>query len=313
MTDAAPASHPPGRLARRGRPISGILLFDKPVGWSSNFALQRVKRTFDARKAGHTGSLDPLASGMLPICLGEATKVSGFLLGSDKEYRVRMALGSRTATGDAEGPVVAHGPDRLSRSELERALAACSGRQLQVPPMHSALKHQGRRLYELARAGVEVDRPARPVEIRRLEIETYSDCQPILRVLCSKGTYIRTLVEDVAVAAGTVAHVAELRRLAVAPFTAGMMVTADELDQAASAGQDALDGLLLPLDEALGSLPRVDLDAGQARRVRQGQELGGVDPALSGPVRLYDPAGRFLGIGECLPGARLVPRRLVAA
>jgi tRNA pseudouridine55 synthase len=300
------------RRGRRGRPKSGIVLFDKPVGSSSNSVLQQVKRAFDARKAGHTGSLDPLASGMLPICLGEATKVSAYLLGSDKEYRVRMALGRRTSTGDAEGPVVATGPDRLSRDELERALATCRGRGLQVPPMYSALKHQGRRLYELARAGMEVDRPARPVVIHRLEIEEFSESEPVLRVLCSKGTYIRTLVEDVARAAGTVAHVAELRRLAVAPFAEGSMVSGAQLERAASNGLEALDGLLLPMDDALASLPRVELDAEEATRLRHGQGVPHPDLAHPGAVRLYDPEGRFLGIGECLPGSRLVPRRLVA-
>lgn len=308
MTDAA--SDPQRR--RQVRAVSGILLFDKPLGWSSNTALQRIKRIFRAGKAGHTGSLDPLATGMLPVCLGEATKVSAFLLDSDKEYRVRLAVGTQTATGDAEGPPVATGPARISREVLEAALRAWRGPILQVPPMYSALKHQGRRLYELARAGKEVPRPPRPVEITGLDIEEFSESAPVLRVRCSKGTYIRTLVEDIARSAGTVAHVAELRRLAVAPFPADGMVDLAALERAAGAGQAALDELLRPLDEAVRALPSLVLEPIEATRLRQGQGIecrGGHDPGL---VRLYGPDGAFLGIGEYLPESRLVPRRLMA-
>lgn len=308
MTDAA--SGPKRR--RQVRAVSGILLLDKPLGWSSNTALQRVKRIFEAEKAGHTGSLDPLATGMLPVCLGEATKVSAFLLDSDKEYRVRLAVGVRTATGDAEGPPVATGPARISREVLESALQAWRGPILQVPPMYSALKHQGRRLYELARAGKEVPRPPRRVEIKALEIEEFAGTAPVLRVRCSKGTYIRTLVEDIARSAGTEAHVAELRRLAVAPFPTERMVDLAALERAAGAGQTALDGLLRPVDEALLALPSVILAPLEAIRLRQGQGIECTANRDPGLVRLYGPDGAFVGIGERLPGARLVPRRLMA-
>jgi tRNA pseudouridine55 synthase len=276
--------------------------------------LQRVKRLYDAAKAGHTGTLDPLATGMLPICLGEATKVTAFLLGSDKEYRVRMAIGAGTSSGDAEGPVTVTGPDRLTREALEASLEACRGSLLQVPPMYSALKHEGRRLYELARTGIDVPRPARQVEVRQLDIEEFSPSAPVLRVRCSKGTYIRTLVEDIARAAGTVAHVAELRRLAVAPFQAGDMVALDAIEHFARVGDGAaMQGLLRPLDEALPELPRVVLEGPDAGRLRHGQAVAcPADVRDPGLVRLYDAAGGFLGIGECLPGSRLVPRRLVA-
>lgn len=311
--DLPSGSESQGRIPRRD--VSGILLLDKPVGWSSNNALQRVKRLFGARKAGHTGSLDPLATGMLPICLGEATKVSGLLLDSDKEYRVRMGLGAATATGDAEGEVMASGPARLDREALEAALGTQRGPIQQVPPMYSALKHQGRRLYELARAGIEVPRPSRPVVIRALEVEDFHPERPLLRVLCSKGTYVRTLVEDVARAAGTVAHVLELRRLRVEPFPAGRMATLEELETAAASGGPAvLDALLLPLDAALVGMPRVDLTEIEEARIRHGQGLDGcMVPAPAGsPVRLYGPGGRFLGLGETAGPGQIVARRLMA-
>jgi tRNA pseudouridine55 synthase len=307
---AVPAAE---RTPAARRDVDGIVLLDKPIGLTSNQALQRVKRLFRAGKAGHSGSLDPLASGMLPICLGQATKVSSFVLDSDKVYRVRLSIGSRTTTGDTEGPVVETGPARISEADLRRALAGFQGDVQQVPPMYSALKHEGRRLYELARSGKEVERAARTIFIYELEIEAFEPERPVLRVRCSKGTYIRSLVEDIGRAAGTVAHVAELRRLSVTPFPEAGMRTLDAIQAAAEIGETALHELLRPPDEALCGLPRLHLTAQEAQQVRHGKRLteaGG--RAAPGLVRLYDGPERFLGVGECLPDRTVVSRRLLA-
>jgi tRNA pseudouridine55 synthase len=295
------------------RDVDGIVLLDKPIGLTSNQALQRVKRLFRAGKAGHSGSLDPLASGMLPICLGQATKVSSFVLDSDKVYRVRLSIGSRTTTGDTEGPVVETGPARVSEADLRRVLAGFRGDVQQVPPMYSALKHEGRRLYQLARSGKEVERAPRTIVIYELEIEAFEPERPVLRVRCSKGTYIRSLAEDIGRAAGTVAHVAELRRLSVAPFPEAGMLTLDAIQAAAESGGAALHELLRPPDEALCGLPRLDLTATEAQQIRHGQRLAVVgERAAPGLVRLYYGPERFLGVGECLPDRMVVSRRLLA-
>ncbi len=315
MTDGNPV---PARLSwtdkgrHRRRDIDGIVLLDKPSGLSSNQALQRVKWLFNARKAGHTGSLDPLASGMLPVCLGQATKVSAFLLGADKVYRVKAFFGVQTATGDAEGRATEVGPDAVGEAELERALARFRGAVSQTPPMYSALKHQGRRLYELAREGREVPREPRMVAIHEFALEAYHAQTPILRVRCSKGTYIRSLVEDLARAAGTVGHVAELRRLVVEPFPEGSMRTLPNLEAAAEAGADVLERVLVQADEALRIWPAVYLDGPAAIRIRQGLAISCDLDQPTGMVRLYGEAGHFLGMGECLADRRIRPRRLMA-
>lgn len=309
--DTVPRGDP--RVTREPRPrrdVHGVLIFDKPLGLTSNQALQRVKWLYQARKAGHTGSLDPLASGMLPLCFGEATKFAGYLLDAEKTYRVRARFGVRTDTGDAEGAAVATGPEQVSAADLERAIARFRGTISQVPPMYSALKHQGRRLYALARAGEQVERPPRQVEIAELLIEEADPQQPVLRVRCSKGTYIRTLVEDIAASAGTVGHVVELRRLAVGPFTEPALVSMATLERCAGAGPGGLDVLLLDADGLLQAYPAVYLGATEAGAIRQGQPVRGAgDPGL---VRLYDAAARFIGLGEVVAGGRLEPRRLVA-
>jgi tRNA pseudouridine55 synthase len=275
--------------------------------------LQKVRRLFRARKAGHTGSLDPLASGMLPLCLGQATKVSAFLLDSNKVYRVCIDFGRQTATGDAEGAVVATGPSCVSEERLNTALAACRGTLSQVPPMYSALKHCGRRLYELARAGREVTRQPRLVKIHELVLETYDPRRPIVRVRCSKGTYVRSLVEEIARFAGTVGCVADLRRLAVDPFATTPMVTLEEVEAAAGGGDAGLDRLLIPADEAIKSLPAVRVGAAQALQLQCGREIMADETnELAGLVRLYGEGGRFLGVGESLGGSRVAPRRLMA-
>lgn len=297
---------------RPWRDIDGIVLLDKPLGVSSNHALQTIKRLFRARKAGHTGSLDPLASGMLPICFGEATKMSAYLLDADKLYRANVCLGIRTSTGDAEGEVIERGPPEVDECSLDRALAQLRGKILQTPPMHSALKHEGRRLYELAREGREVPRAARPVTIHELLVERHEGHELVLRVRCSKGTYIRTLVEDLAAAAGTVGHLAGLRRLQVGPFTEGAMYALPAFMAAVEQGDGALDALLLPTDSAVSRWPAVHLEADEALRLCRGQDVAHAGPVPAGLVRLYGDGGRFLGIGEQVAGGRLVPRRLMA-
>ena len=295
------------------RDVDGILLLDKPEGLTSNRALQRVRRLYQARKAGHAGSLDPLATGLLPICLGEATKISGFLLDSDKCYRVTCGLGQRTSTGDAEGEVLDTLPvPSLDEALVEKALTPLRGEILQVPPMYSALKHQGRRLYELARQGLEVDRPPRPVTIYALELLAIRGETIELRVHCSKGTYVRTLVEDLGEALGCGAHVTALRREWLAPFTEPRMTTLNALQElAASGGLEALDGLLLPVEDGLADWPDVHLAADAAHYLCQGQAVWVPKAPARGWVRLFGPDG-FLGMGAMLDDGRVAPKRLLS-
>ena len=296
---------------KKGRAIDGILLLDKPIGLTSNQALQRVKRLFDARKAGHTGSLDPLASGLLPICLGQATKVSGFLLNAGKRYQVVARLGQRTDTGDADGQVIEERPvPALDRGLVKRVLARFEGSQTQVPPMYSALKHQGQRLYKLARQGIEIERQPREIEIHGLELLSLEADALELEVACSKGTYVRTLVEDIARALGTVAHVIVLRRLGVGPYAEGRMYKLEELEALAEQGMERLDELLLPVDSALKHWPSVELGADSAYYLMQGQAVMAPGAPSSGKVRLYDEGHGFLGIGEVKLDGRVAPTRL---
>lgn len=299
------------------RAVDGLLLLDKPSGMTSNAALQRVKWLFRARKAGHTGSLDPLASGMLPICFGEATKFAGYLLNADKTYRVRARFGIRTDTGDAEGAVVQeHVRAEIQPAELEAAVASLRGPIQQVPPMYSALKQDGQRLYALARAGREVRREARAVEIHEFSVGDFDPLTPEFRVRCSKGTYVRTLIEDLAARLGTVAHVIALRRTAVEPFSGEAMITLDGVAAAAGPGPEpdlnALDALLRPLEAVLPNWPAVELDVSSALRVSHGGPVAAPSGLPVGPVRLYAPGARFLGVGERRPDGLLAPRRLVA-
>lgn len=297
------------RRRNRGRPVHGILLLDKPTGVTSNKALQIAKRCYGAAKAGHTGSLDPAASGLLPLCFGEATKVSGYLLDADKEYEVVAAFGSRTDTADADGEVIETSElDSVTEEQLEQALSGLRGPIEQVPPMYSALKQDGRRLYKLAREGKEVERAARPVTIHELEIVEFDPQRPRLRVRCSKGTYIRTLVEDIAAAIGTVAHVSTLRRTTLGPFAGGHMIPLAEIESLA-ADTAALDALLMPVDSGLQAFPDVHLDASAAFYVRQGQAVTAAADGPEGLVRLYDEGGRLLGMGEVADG-QVAPKRL---
>lgn len=302
-------------MGRRGanlRPVSGVLLLDKPPGCTSNQALQRVKRLFRARKAGHTGSLDPLATGLLPLCFGEATKVSGFLLNADKHYRVRVKLGVRTDTGDSDGEVIEERPaEGITDARLEEVLAGFRGEIEQVPPMYSARKHKGRRLYELAREGVEVERRPETVSIQRLEMLGREGDELELDVACSKGTYVRALVEAFGESLGCGAHVTALRRLGVDPYAGQAMHTLEELESLVeSGGLEALDATLLPIDTALTHLPVVKLGLDAAFYLRQGQPVLAPNAPTRGELRLYQ-GERFLGIGEVLSDGRVAPRRLI--
>jgi tRNA pseudouridine55 synthase len=290
--------------------ITGILLLDKPLGLSSNGALQRVRRLLGADKAGHVGSLDPLATGMLPICLGEATKIAGEVLAGRKRYRFTVALGARTATGDVEGPVVEQAPvPRIERSRLDATLARFMGTSLQVPPMYSAIKRDGQPLYKLARAGLEVERAAREIEIFELVLLEQGEAHLELEVSCSKGTYIRTLAEDLAKALGTCGHVTVLRRLHVEPFEGEPMVTLDTLAELAQRGERP--PLLAP-DRGVPHLPAVHLSTAAATRVTQGQAVTVAAETPAGRVRLYDGTGQFFGIGEADGAGQVRPRRLFA-
>jgi tRNA pseudouridine55 synthase len=297
---------------KRGREVDGILILDKPPGLTSNGALQRVRRLFDARKAGHTGSLDPLATGVLPLCLGEATKLSAYLLDADKTYEVVVRLGQRTDTADSDGEVVESAPvPMLQPATVEQALAGFRGEIQQIPPMYSALKHKGQRLYELARKGEVVERKPRTITIHELILNTVTETELAITVRCSKGTYVRTLAEDLAIALGTLGHVVGLRRTAAGPFGAEGMVTLEHLETLSEQGFGALDALLLPMDQALSDWPEVELDQDSVWYLRRGQPVMVAGAPTRGQLRIYGPDRAFLGLGEVLPDGRISPRRLL--
>ncbi|MFM1896610.1 MAG: hypothetical protein RLZZ385_1684 [Pseudomonadota bacterium] len=305
------------RRRQAGRQVNGILVLDKGPGVSSNAALQEVKRIYNASKAGHTGSLDPLATGVLPLCLGEATKLSQFLLNADKTYRVAIRLGIRTDTGDAEGAVIQRVDDPvISDAELGAALTSLTGSIQQVPPMYSALKHQGVPLYKLARQGVDVEREARPVVVYRLELLERDGDTLTLEIDCSKGTYVRTLADDLGNLLGCGAHVTALRRTRAGVFTEQDAVTVERLRELrdATAGADegfaAIDGLLVGMDQAVSNLPEVVLPEVTARCMRQGQPVLVRHLPEDGLVRLYE-GDQFIGIGSILDDGRVAPRRMI--
>lgn len=303
-------------MARRHsnqRRVNGILLLDKATGLTSNAALQQVKKLFRARKAGHTGSLDPLASGLLPICLGEATKVSAFLLDADKQYQVTCKLGERTTTADAEGDVVETRPvDGVSEKQLRKVMAHYLGDIEQIPPMYSAVKHQGQRLYKLARQGIEVEREPRPITVHEMNLLDFQLPMAEISLRCSKGTYVRTLVEDIGEELGCGAHVTGLRRLGVGPYNETGLVTLSTLEQLrAKDGEAALDKLLLPMESGLAQWPGVRLSRDAAFYLRQGQPVLVPHAPTTGWVRLYVGEKQFLGVGEILDDGRVAPRRLL--
>ena len=300
------------RQRKKGRDIHGILLLDKPAGMTSNDALQRVKRLYDARKVGHTGSLDKTATGLLPLCFGDATKFSAYLLNADKHYQAICNLGSETTTGDAAGEVLNQRPiPDLREEELESVLQEFRGEIQQVPPMYSALKHKGQRLYKLAYRGLEVERRARPVTIHQLQLIKLEDSCFEIDVVCSKGTYIRTLAEDIGKRLGCGAHVGRLRRLGAGPYSAENMIDMSTLDKLAAKGQQSLDSRLLNVDTALLAFPEVTLVESVAFYLCQGQAVMVPNAPTTGLLRIYDSGKQFLGLGEVLDDGRIAPRRLV--
>ena len=295
------------------RAVNGIVLLDKPADFTSNQALQRVKRLYRAGKAGHTGSLDPLATGMLPVCLGTATKVCSFLLDARKSYRVTACLGRSTDTGDAHGSMVGENPAVEFPSEaVKDALEGFVGEYEQVPPMYSALKYKGQRLYKLARQGIEVPRKPRTVRIFRLTLRRLQAPHLEFEVTCSKGAYVRTLVEDIAGALGTLGHVQALRRTSVEPFSEAELVTMPTLEELAREGLEALDGSLLPADRALTSWPRIVVPVPLGGHFTSGRAVAAEPDWPQGQVRVYAQDEKFLGIGEVTAARRLGPRRVFA-
>ncbi len=294
------------------RDVEGVLLFDKPIGESSNDALQRVKRLYQARKAGHTGSLDLLASGLLPICFGEATKLSGFLLDSDKRYHAVFKLGVVTTTGDAEGDIVKTATvPALDAGHIEDVLQRFTGEIEQIPPMHSAIKYRGERLYKLAHQGISVERAARRVTIKALTLIRYQGETLEVDVTCSKGTYIRTLAEDVGTALGCGAHVSVLRRTSVGAFMIANATDFDTLECLRERGFEALDQRLLALDKVLSHEPDVFLSRDASFYLNRGQPVMVPHAPTNGLVRLYNEQKQFLGVGQVLDDGRIAPRRLM--
>ena len=307
------------RPRRRGRDIHGVLLLDKPQGLSSNDALQKVKRLYNANRAGHTGALDPLATGMLPICLGEATKFSQYLLDSDKRYRVIAKLGQRTDTSDADGQIVQERPVNFTQAQLDAALDTFRGDIQQVPSMYSALKYQGKKLYEYARQGIEVPREARSITVYELQFIRWEGDELELEIHCSKGTYIRTITDDLGELLGCGAHVSYLRRLQVATYPIARMVTLEQLNALLAQAQEQeiapgelLDPLLMPMDSPVENYPEVNLLPVVAGYVKQGQPVQVAGAPASGLVRITEGEERkFIGVGDIAEDGRVAPRRLV--
>lgn len=295
------------------RNIDGILLLDKPIGVTSNAALQTVKRLFKARKAGHSGSLDPIASGLLPICFGEATKLSQFLLESEKHYILTAKLGIKTDSGDSEGKILSTRPvPPLSADVLEAVFEQFRGNIFQIPSMFSALKHKGQPLYKLARQGIEIAREARPVTIYSLELLSFTEDTFSLEIKASKGTYVRTLVDDIGEALSCGGYVTSLRRLGAGPYTAIQMVELDHLKVIEeSGGLEELDKYLLPLGSSVSGWPDVKLSEAAAYYLRQGQPVIVPYAPTEGWVRLMLRDNRFIGVGEILEDGRVAPRRLM--
>ena len=297
---------------RKVRNISGIVVLDKANGLSSNAALQEVKRLYEANKAGHAGSLDPLATGVLPVCLGEATKVSQFLLDSDKRYRARIKLGIRTDTGDSEGSIIERNERiRVSREAIERALTKFKGEVEQVPPMHSAIKMNGVPLYKLARKGIAVEREPRLVTLYQICLVEFVNSELELEISCSKGTYIRTIADDLGQILGCGAHVIELRRTQAGVFTEKDSISSEELAlEKENRGLDKIDQFLIPMDRAIQDLPEVNLPSITASHVKNGQAVLVRHLPKNGLVRMYEDE-QFIGIGSIDDDGKVAPKRLI--
>ena len=285
-----------------------MLLLDKPIGYSSNQALQKIKLLYQAAKAGHTGTLDPLATGLLPLCFGEATKFAHFLTDADKVYIATLKFGITTNTGDAEGEVLSVKDVNFSKMQLEQACSQFVGVISQIPPMYSALKHEGKAMYEYARAGVEIERAARTITIHNIEINAFDQDVATITVKCSKGTYIRTLAEDIGAQLGCGAHLIGLRRTATANYQISQAITLEQFE-AMSPAQRAL--LLLPADSAVQHLPAITLDADSTFYLQQGQAIWQSGAVPQGLIRLYNEQHEFLGLGELQSDGKIAPKRLI--
>ena len=298
-------------MKRDADPVDGLLLLNKPSGISSNRALQIVRRLINARKAGHTGSLDPAATGMLPLCFGEATKVCAYMLEADKSYRVTAKLGSTTDTGDGDGQVIdtADVPE-LSADEWTKILQGFCGESTQIPPMYSALKKDGKRLYELARKGETVEREPRAIRIDSIDLLELAGNRLVFRVACSKGTYIRVLVEDIARKAGTIAHTARLHRETVGDFESAKMLDMSALEALREQGLEQIRAELLPADVALADMPAVSVGSEDAVKFCGGMTVSAAIDEQEGLARVYEAGNRFLGVGELSGDGMVAPRRV---
>ncbi len=285
-----------------------MLLLDKPIGYSSNQALQKIKLLYQAAKAGHTGTLDPLATGLLPLCFGEATKFAHFLTDADKVYIATLKFGITTNTGDAEGEVLSVKDVNFSKMQLEQVCNQFVGVISQIPPMYSALKHEGKAMYEYARAGVEIERAARTITIHNIEINAFDQDVATITVKCSKGTYIRTLAEDIGAQLGCGAHLIGLRRTATANYQISQAITLEQFE-VMSPAQRAL--LLLPADSAVQHLPAITLDADSTFYLQQGQAIWQSGSVPQGLIRLYNEQHEFLGLGELQSDGKIAPKRLI--
>ena len=297
--------------SRSYRDVDGILLLDKPLGLSSNQALQQVRRLYNARKAGHCGSLDPLATGVLPICLGEATKFSSYLLGANKCYRASCRLGQTTTSGDAEGEIIETATVQVDVAQIEQLLPQFVGEIEQIPPMYSALKHQGKRLYQLARQGKQVERAPRTITIHQLAMLAFDGQTLDIEVSCSKGTYIRTLGEDIGRQLGCGAHLSALHRSRVDAFDESDALGMDQLEALQAQGMTQLDAVLLPVSAALAQFPEITLNASDSDDIRQGRRIGLAATTEPGLRRMYSSEAVFLGLGELAASGELSAKRLM--
>ncbi len=301
------------RVSRAGdyRDVDGILILDKPFGCSSNQALQQVRKLYCARKAGHCGSLDPMATGVLPICLGQATRFSSYLLSANKTYRATCCLGKTTVTGDAEGEVTATATVDVDAVRIKQVLDEFTGESEQIPPMYSALKHQGKRLYQLAREGIQLERKPRRIEIQQLTLLSFCGENLSFQVSCSKGTYIRTLAEDIGAALGCGAHLTALHRVAVDSFVELGAVTMPQLQELALRGQRRIDALLLPVTSALRQFPELRLNASDSVDIRLGKQISVDQSGIIGLCQLVSSEHGFIGLGEVGPHGKLAAKRLM--